>query len=140
MESTEFLNKITNKPRDPFQKICKYRFCEKKEFNADRLNQEYCCYDHKKKENNFKAKIDRDKTKRIDFYIKKNRKILEKKYKEGKIEVTLDELESQGFIYDYHTETKKETNLNIRVQFYYEYGLVRYDKESLNNFKIWKKQ
>ena len=53
--------------------------------------------------------------------------------------MTLDELESQGFIYDYNTETKKGKNLNIPVPFYYEYGLIKYDVESSNNFKIWKK-
>lgn len=138
METTELINTIVNKPRDPYKKYCKYRYC-KREFTANRLNQEYCCYDHKKKENNFKAKEIRDKTKRIDFITRRNRKILEEKYKEGKIEVTLDELESQGFIYDYNTETKKGKNLNIPVPFYYEYGLIKYDVESSNNFKIWKK-
>lgn len=139
MEAPELINTITNNPKDPYQKVCRYRFCPKKEFTANRLNQEFCCYDHKKKENNFKAKKIRDKTKRNDFMARRNRKILEEKYKEGKKEVTLNELESQGFLYDYHTEFKKETNLNIMVPFYYEFGLVRYDKESLNNYKIWKK-
>ncbi len=137
METSEFNNKILNKTRDPYQKVCKYRFCNK-EFIAKRLNQKYCSPECKIKENNLKAKIKRDATKTTDFYLKNNRRILEGKYKAGKIEVTLDELESQGFIYSYHTETKKETNLKIKVPFYYEFGLVKYDEESPNNYNIWK--
>lgn len=135
-----FVNEQGSENRgNPYRKICRYRFCPKKEFTAERLNQEYCCYDHKVKENNLKAKTIRDKTKSMDYYLKNNRKILDEKYNKGELKVKLDKLESQGFILDYHTETKKETKLKVIVPFYYEYGLVRYGEESSNNFMICKK-
>jgi len=42
MGTSEILNKMMDKPKDPYRKICEYIHCQK-EFNAGRQNQEYCC-------------------------------------------------------------------------------------------------
>ncbi len=136
METPEFINTITNNPKDPYKKNCKYRFCPKKEFTADRLNQEYCCYDHKKYENNFKAKAIRDKTKGIDYIQKKNRKILENFYNSGKTKAFLSELELEGFDYQYHTHARKDIETNSRIAYYFEYGLIYINSSGLKMVEI----
>lgn len=136
METPVFINTIAHKPRDPYQKICSYRFCKRKEYTARRLNQGYCCYEHKVKENNFKAKEIRDKTKDIDFIKRRNRKILEEFYNSGKAEVYLNDLELRGFKYQYSTHTEKDSDGNTRIPFYYEYALVLMSSGIWKQFKI----
>ena len=118
----------------PYTKICKYKFC-REIFTAKRLNQEYCCNDHKIKANNWKAKSLRSNTKKIDYILHRNRSILESIYKDGRFEVTLNGLETLGFIYNYSTDIKKESNTNKRIPFYYEFGLIPINN---NLFKIYK--
>ncbi len=125
-------------PKDPYQKLCKYEFCDEKEFIARRLNHDYCCPDHKSKAASVKAKEKRDATKKINYILLNNRAILEDLYNKGRINVTLNELKELGFEYDFHTHRKKETRLKIMVPFYYEYGLINDKEESLSFFKIWK--
>jgi hypothetical protein len=136
METPEFLNTIADKPSDPYQIICKYRFCPKKEFTAERLNQQYCCNNHKVKENNFKAKKIRDKTKGIDFITRRNRKILEDFFNSGKTDVYFNDLELQGFNHKYSTHTEKGSDGKTRIPYYYEYGLVLISSDIWRQFKI----
>ncbi len=107
--SKDVVSTIFDKIKDPYLKICKYKFC-KKEFRATRLNQEYCCLACKVKANNFIAKNKRDLTKKINAISWKNREILYDCYSRGNLNVTLNELTKLGFIYEYHTHTKKEPN------------------------------
>jgi len=137
METSEILKKVMDVVKDPYRKICKYKFC-KKEFIATRLNQEYCCLECKIKTNNLKAKEKRDATKKINLILQKNREILKDFYNRNHLNVTLIELQELGFEYDYHTHRKKETKFNIMVPFYYEYGLINEKEDSLNFFTIWK--
>ena len=138
MATSEIINKIMDRLKDPYQKMCKYEYCDKKEFTAKRLNQEYCCANHKMKANNLKAKEKRDATKKINSILIRNREILKDFYNRNKVNVTLNELQDLGFEYDFHTHRKKETKLNIMVPLYYEFGLIKDNEQSLSFIKIWK--
>ncbi len=132
----EFLNvQNVDNQMDPYKKNCKYRYCNR-EFVAKRLNQLYCNYDHKKKENNCKAKEIRDKTKDIDFIIRRNRRILKDFFYSGKTEVNYNDLELQGFNHKYSTHIEKESDGNARIPYYYEYGLVLINSDIWRQFKI----
>lgn len=138
MAPLEVVKKILDMSKDPYQKLCKYKFCDRKEFTAKRLNQEYCCPDHKIKANNLIAKEKRDATKTINNILHRNRDILENFYNKNHLNVTLNELQELGFEYDYHTHRNKESRLKVMVPFYYEYGLINEKEDSLNFFTIWK--
>ena len=138
MATSEIVNKIMDRLKDPYQKLCKYEFCDKKEFTARRLNQEYCCTNHKMKANNLKSKEKRDATKKTNFILLTNREILKDFHNRGQVNVSLNELQELGFEYEIHTQRKKETNLGIMVPFYYEYGLIPDKEQSLDTFIIWK--
>ncbi len=137
MEISEILNKMMDKPKDPYRKICEYIHC-KKEFIASRLNQKYCSPECKMKANNLKANEKRDATKKINSILIRNREILKDFYNGNKVNVTLSELQDLGFEYDFHTHRKKDTKLNILVPVYYEFGLIKDNEQSLNLLKIWK--
>ena len=137
METSEVLKKMLDKPKDPYKKICKYKPCQK-EFIANRLNQEYCCPECKMKANNLKSKAKRDATKLTNITLLKNREILKDFHDKGQVNVSLQELQELGFEYEFHTQRKKETKLDIMVPFYYEYGLIPEKEQSPEFFTIWK--
>ncbi len=127
---------MINHSKNPYIKLCKYKHC-RKEFEAKRLNQEYCCQDHKIKANNIKGKEKRDATNRIYNILLKNREILKSFYNKSKVKVTLQELENAGFIFGYHTQMKKIKDQNISIPMCFEYGLIK-DEDQPNIFEIWK--
>ena len=137
MATTDIMRTILDKAKDPYLKTCKYKFC-KKEFRATRLNQEYCCLACKGKANNLIAKNKRDISKKINTILLKNREILHNCYSKGSINVTLNELNEPGFIYEFHTHTKKEPKSGKMVRCYYDYGLIQGDEQALNFITIWK--
>ncbi len=137
MGTSDILNKMMDKTKDPYRKICKYKHCQK-EFIASRLNQEYCCPECKMKANNIKSKEKRDATKTINFILNRNRDILKYFHDMGRVNVSLNELQGLGFEYEIHTHRKKETKLDIMVPFYYEYGLIPEKEQSPEFFTIWK--
>jgi len=137
MGTLEILNKMMDKPKDPYRKICKYIHCQK-EFIASRLNQDYCSPECKMKANNLKSKGKRDATKKINVILLRNRDLLKDFHDRAQVNVSLNELQELGFEYEFHTQRKKETKLGTMVPFYYEYGLIKDDEQSLDIFKIWK--
>lgn len=117
---------------DPYLKTCRYKFCEES-FMARRLNQEYCSWAHKVKQNNWIARQERISTKGLDNISHSNRKILKHLYASGIISVTYKKLKGLGFIIDFYTHVKKDNESNNRILFFYEYGLVPDDPD---NYKI----
>lgn len=138
MATTDIVQTILDKAKDPYLKTCRYKHC-KQEFTATRLNQEYCCYDHKKKANNLKAKELRDNTKKINSILRNNRGILHDFYSTGNFNVSLNELVEKGYQYNYHTDTDKDPETKALIHWCYEYGVSQPEQHTLNFLKIWKR-
>ena len=81
---------------DPRWKVCKNRFCAK-DFYAKRLNQEYCCYECKVKENNWKDREVREALKKYTAVMKKNMEALKSLSKGIYTTVTRAQLLAAGF-------------------------------------------
>ncbi len=96
----------------PYHKICEYEFCEQPEFIAKRSNQKYCSVDHYQKQNNYKEKIKRDLTKKINAILAKNREILRQNFEKNNGIISKEKLLSAGYIFNYHTH-----KLNIKDSF-----------------------
>jgi hypothetical protein len=121
---------------DPYRKICKYKACGKP-FTAKRMNQEYCPGDCKKKENNGKARLERQVTKPADQRIKKNRRILEQFFNSNITEVTLRDLEFQGFNHLFSTSRGLDDKGGYSIPHYMNYSLKTIGNNKLKIEKLW---
>ena len=122
------------KATDPYQKICLYKYCGAS-FKAKRTNQDYCCSGHRIKANNDIARDERKATGRYDLQLKKNRRVLNSFFLEGKTEISLRELEFNGFNYEVTTKVRFGQGSVINELCYFEFKLIKKDQ---NNFKILK--
>jgi len=99
---------------DPYWKKCRYRFCDKDSFLAKRLNQEYCCPEHKTKENNWITREKRLLMKDQMQLQMKNEKILRSFYESGKYIVSSGELANAGF--DFNASSQQiNDKINQRI-------------------------
>jgi hypothetical protein len=113
-------------------KRCRYERCQKP-FWPSRLNQAFCTPDCKTRHNNSIARNIRQSTKGIDMALKKNLLILQEFFVTGRTEVTIEELERNGFTYSVHTGMRKAQEGKNMFPVYYNYGLIHI---GLNKFKI----
>lgn len=121
---------------DPYKKTCKYIAC-KQTFIARRLNMEYCSADCKKKENNGRASKFRKLIFKIAAQLKLNRQILENFYISSKREITMKELELNGFDYTKLTELIKGENGAFDVPAYYNYSIEQLINKNFKITKLW---
>lgn len=112
-----------------YLKKCRYTGCNK-DFQAARLNQNYCCRMHQVRNNNVQARIRREKVKAINAILLKNSLILEHHFKKGKT-ITWVELEREGYKAIYHTHKLKDTNSNSYGLFCYSYGIFEIENKQL---------
>ena len=111
---------------NPYKKICKYRFC-RKNFTADDLREEYCCPLHKRRENNYKQHLERQKTKVQLQAQKHNERILAAFYEAGKYIVALDELLDLRFDFNANSShLNDKINKRVTIRFF-EHGITTSD-------------
>jgi len=117
---------------NPYIKTCKNYYC-RREFEARRSNNEYCCPEHKSKQNNRIARNRRNRIKAIQNILVKNMLILERLSKRDGVTVKWEELAQLGFQYKYHTHQVLTEDKSKWIQFYYTLGLLKLEN---NNFQI----
>jgi hypothetical protein len=122
--------------KNPYQKICKYKFCQK-EFKASRSNQKYCCRKHYIMHNNAKAKAVRDATKDRDYTFHKNWLILKRLHTAGTREIDRITLEKEGYELGVCTHSWKIAGTSRYVLFCYDFGLEMTEDK---NYKILKNE
>src|ERR1051325_9562270 len=109
-------------PVSPYLKKCRYRFCLK-DFLAHRMNQYYCCSDHKIRENNWIARQKRQMVNPLVTLQLNNEKVLQNFHKSGKYQVTLQELVGAGYDFSAPTQKLKDAINKRPTQKLFNYGI-----------------
>lgn len=112
--------------QNPYEKTCKYRFC-REHFTADDLREEYCSPLHKRRENNWKQRLERQKMKDQWHAQKMNERILASFFETRKYLVTMDDLLDQRFDFNANSQRLNDKiNKRVTIRFF-EYGITTND-------------